>query len=419
MIHTKTKILAGLFVALLGVNSMGSDPMIVEKLPEIVGVSKDSIVRFELTQLGQKIQFVRKNGVWMITAPFEAKADQARVKALLLQLRKSISMDVLLERGEEDTYGLDASHSIVLEVWREEEEQPIISFALGYDGVPGSTYVRLSNDDAVYRARIGGRHRFDFPHSEWKNQLIFDFQEPELMQLDIKSDSLQYSLKRESGVWTMEPNLGWPIDIEKTQKTITRVGALRIGRVQVEPLSQKDLSLDFQFTTRETLSVNIALTEYAQIEMGTERYQSSISILAPLAKDIEYLRDKYILRFNSRTELDSITYRADDQEIILQQDLSNGFWRVLRPSGMNIDLKSVFYMVNSLSEAQALSFVTHEDGWSGDTKLVLRMLNGTSRVLEIGHRTDKGITAQIGSVQFLLNPKLVEKIQRAFGQGME
>ena len=59
--------------------------MIADKMPEIVGVSKDTITRFELTQLGQKLRFEKENGVWMIKAPFEAKADQARVKALLLQ----------------------------------------------------------------------------------------------------------------------------------------------------------------------------------------------------------------------------------------------------------------------------------------------------------------------------------------------
>ena len=72
----------------------------------------------------------------MIKAPFEAKADQARVKALL-QFRKPIAMDVMLERGEEKQYGLDASHSIVVELWGS-EAAPIISFALGYDGTPSN-----------------------------------------------------------------------------------------------------------------------------------------------------------------------------------------------------------------------------------------------------------------------------------------
>ena len=126
MIHTKTKILAGIFVLLLGAYSVEPEPMIADEMPEIVGVSKDSITRIELTQLGQKLRFEKENGVWMITAPFEAKADQARVKALLLQFRKKIPMDVMLERGEEKQYGLDASHSIVVELWGS-EDRPMIS----------------------------------------------------------------------------------------------------------------------------------------------------------------------------------------------------------------------------------------------------------------------------------------------------
>ena len=415
MIHSKTKLLAGVFVVLLGLNFVETEPMISDALPEIVGVSKDAIMRFELTQLGQKIRFEQENGIWNITAPFEAKADQARVKALLMQFRKPISMDVLLERGEEKSYGLDASNSIVVELWTA-ESAPIISFSLGFDGASGSSYVRLSDDDAVYRARVGGRHRFDFPHAEWKNQLIFDFQESEVTQFDIRSASIQYSLHKEQGLWHMEPNLGWELDQEKTKTTLNRLGSLRIGRVQTEPLVRSDLHINMQFAEKNSVEASIALTEYAQIQIDTQVYQSSISVLGRLAKEREFLQDKHILRFQVRTELDTISFLSSNQEIILQQDLSNGLWRVLRPSGMNIDLKSIFYMVNSLSEAEALSFIEHVEGWTPQTTIVLRMLNGREQRLELGMKTDAGVTGRISSRQFVLDAKLVDKIYRAFGQ---
>ena len=415
MIHTKTKILTGVLVLLLGAYSIEPEPMIAEEMPEIQGISKDSITRFELTQLGQKLRFERINGIWMIKAPFEAKADQARVKAMLLQFRKPISMDVMLERGEEKQYGLDASHSIVVELWGA-ELQPIISFALGYDGTPSSSFVRLSGDDAVYRARIGGRHRFDYPHSEWKNQLIFDFQEPEITGLDVRSEALQYSLKKESGTWTMEPNPGWELDQEKIKNLMSRLGALRIGRVQQEPVIDTDLALRLSFAERAQQNARVVLGEYAQIAVGENQYQASISVFSPLARNPSLLRDKRILRFNSRTELDTITYRGDEQEIVLQQDLSNGFWRVLRPSGMGIDLKSVFYMVNTLSQADVQDFVDHEEGWEPSISLELRMLNGSSAILQIGKKTSNGVPAQLKGRQFILETKLVEKIYRAFSQ---
>ena len=138
MIQNKTKFLGIIFLLLLGLNTFEPKSMVASSLPQIEGISKNTIQHFELTQLGQKIRFEKQDDVWMITAPFSAKADQARVNALLLQFRKPIIMDALLERGEEKQYGLDASNSIVVEVWSD-QSTPIISFSIGFDGSPGSS----------------------------------------------------------------------------------------------------------------------------------------------------------------------------------------------------------------------------------------------------------------------------------------
>ena len=64
---------------------------------------------------------------------------------------------------------------------------------------------------------------------------------------------------------------------------------------------------------------------------------------------------------------------------------------------MGIDLKSVFYMVNTLSQADVLDFVEHEEGWGSVVSLELRMLNGSTSVLKIGQATPQGVRAQLGS----------------------
>ena len=268
MISTKTKLLGGIFLLLLGLQTIEPAPMIADALPVIEGVSKDDISRFELTQLGQKIRFEKEIGTWMIKAPFVAKADQSRVKALLLQFRKSISMDVMLERGEEERYGLDASHSIVMEVWTADTKEPTISFTLGNDAAAGSTFVRLSKSDQVYRARIGGRHRYDFPHDQWKNQVLFDFSLQELQQLEVATENLQYTLYKEENRWKMDPHPGWVMDQDKTQKVLTRLGTLRIGRVYPEALPRVDATLRF---VGESLSkeARLAVDDSAIVEKGS------------------------------------------------------------------------------------------------------------------------------------------------------
>ena len=418
MISTKTKLLGGIFLLLLGLQTIEPTPMIADELPVIEGVSKDDISRFEITQLGQKIRFEKENGIWMIKAPFVAKADQSRVKALLLQFRKSISMDVMLERGEEDRYGLDASHSIVMEVWTTASQDPVISFTLGNDAAAGSTFVRLSKSDQVYRARIGGRHRYDFPHEQWKNQVLFDFSLQELQKLEIVTESLQYTLYKEENRWQLDPNPGWVLDQNKTQKVLTRLGTLRIGRIYPEPLPKVDATLRFvgEFLSKEA---RLAVDDSVIVEIEGVRYQSAASVLLPLTREPQFLRDKHILQFDPRTALDTIAFVAGEQKITLQQDLSNGFWRVLSPQGMDIDLKQVFFMVNSLAGAEAEDFVVHPQEWKPQFSIVLRMLSGEEEILEIGEREGRTYRARKGAIDCILSKEIVEKILRAFGRGIE
>ena len=83
---------------------------------------------------------------------------------------------------------------------------------------------------------------------------------------------------------------------------------------------------------------------------------------------------------------------------------------------LGINRPATGFMVNSLSE-QSTAWSTGED-WEASIRVVFRMLSGKQQVLEIGSRIKEGYTAQIDGVQCILDEKLVEKIQRAFGKGI-
>ena len=411
---SKTKGLLFLCALLTVANFWEGAPPIQDELPQLRSVSKDSFQRIELTQSGRKILFEKDKEVWWIRSPIEAKADQARVKSLLLNFRKGIPMDVMVEKGNEEDYGLDASHSIVVELWTG-EDRPALSFTLGNDSARGSSFVRLSGDDAVYRARMGGRHRYEHAVSDWKNRLLFDFREPELQSLQIVSPQLSYTLNRSDSQWGIDPSPSWELNQGQTRSQIARLGALRIGSTWKGPLSRSDLQLKMVFGDGKTKEANIQLSDFALVESGGERYRASISVFKKMAQDPDFFRDKQIFRFNPRSDLDTITYRFAAQKIVFQQDLSNGFWRVLEPIGMDIDMKQVFFMVNSLSSAQALSFVSTPIE-EPQIQLSLRMLNGKQEELVIGKEQDGAFLAQKGSERFLLSKELVQKIQQSFGQ---
>ena len=301
-------------------------------------------------------------------------------------------MDVMLERGEIEAYGLDASHSIVVEVWSD-QEQAAISFTLGNNAASGSTFVRLSNDDRVYRARIGGRHRYDYPHEKWKNQVLFDFTVSELNSVSLNStQGFSYQLSKAAETWSMTPNPGWDLDQTKVKRVLARVGSLRIGRVYDGEINTSDLSLSFQGTSQgvpfaKDAVVQLGADKDALVAMGENRYQTAASVLKPLTVDPQYLRDKHLFNIDPRTQLDTISFVQEAQTITLQQDLSNGFWRVLSPLGMDIDLKQVFFMVNTLATAEAEQFILLDDEWIPRFSVVLRLLSGEERLLSWSSRT--------------------------------
>ncbi|MEC7985723.1 MAG: DUF4340 domain-containing protein [Myxococcota bacterium] len=410
----KTRVLLAVGLLLTFANVWEGESPIQSDLPTLSGVSKDSFQRIELTQSGQKILFEKEQDVWFIKSPVEAKADQARIKSLLLNFRKGISMDVMVEKGNEEEYGLDASHSIVVELWSDSSE-PSLSFTLGNDSARGSSFVRLSGDDAVYRARMGGRHRYEYSVSDWKNRLLFDFKESELQSLAIESPQVSYTLNWSGELWEIKPKPNWQLNQGQTRSMLARIGATRIGSTWKEPLERSDVQFQMSFRDGTEKKARIQLSDVALIEIGQERYRASVSIFKKLASDPSFFRDKQLYRFNPRSDLDTITYETEGQRMVFQQDLSNGFWRVLEPIGMDIDMKQVFFMVNSLASAQAISFVS-EPLLTPRIQLSFQMLDGTQEQLDIGEEQNGMYLARRGTETFLISKELVQKIQQAFGK---
>ena len=64
--------------------------------------------------------------------------------------------------------------------------------------------------------------------------------------------------------------------------------------------------------------------------------------------------DKRVFPIRSRDELDLIRYTTAVTDIIIQQDLSNGFWKVLQPSNVDLEMRDAFFMVNTLSTLSSI-----------------------------------------------------------------
>ena len=183
----KTIALLVVFLVFVALNLVdrGTGQRITEQLPALPALDRNDVSRIELSTAVHKVVLEsvdeeRPDGetvkVWHLVAPIEGDADQIAVRTLIAQFRKEIPLDARVDAGNTDEYGLDAGNGLVVELF-EGEGEPAVSFIIGNSGPGGSSFVRLSGDEAIYRARIGGRHRYDRPPAEWRNKVLLGFQE--------------------------------------------------------------------------------------------------------------------------------------------------------------------------------------------------------------------------------------------------
>ena len=142
--------------------------------------------------------------------------------------------------------------------------------------------------------------------------------------------------------------------------------------------------------------------------------------LAPLERfsyGPEYFKDTHVLSIGSRDDLDLIRYTTELMDIIIQQDLSNGFWKVLQPTNIDLEMRDVFFMVNTLSSLSSLQEVPYPEKKSMVT-IDIRRLTGDIQRLFIYGVQDEGILCAVeGQTHGFIAPADdVERILNGFGQ---
>jgi len=421
----KTIGLAAIAVVFAALNLLdsGSGQRIAAQLPHLASIDKTMVQTIELTSVVEKIILKRitpdepnSPGRWEIVAPIKAEADAMLIRSLLNNFRKEAPIDVRVDSENLEEYGLDASNAVVVEIFTESTD-PDISFSLGFDAPGGSSFLRLSRDDNVYRGRLGGRHRYERPASEWRNRVILGITEKDVIDavLTHKEDpNTSVHIARNVstaetndgppilGDWTLDPDPGWPVDQLAVNAMFRTIGSMRAGDIMGEDFNG---GFDPPATT-----VQLTLLDGTNIEMdiGTRIlndsmfvrrrhkdqtdsiYRVSRSSVSSTSKSKDDFQDKTLFSF-SRSDVDTISLHDDSTIITLQQDLANRLWRVLEPANMDVDVKLVFFAVNTMASLRAneISDITMDEaGLTNPTsRIVVRLLDGSTVSLELGNTT--------------------------------
>ena len=443
----KTRLLAVIFAILLAMVLLDRGPTASEDtLPRLPALPREDVRRIELSAADDKLVLVQEGGRWKITAPYQADADQQAVKSLLMSFRKELPVDVLVDSGNDDKYGLEPGKGIVAEFWTTGEE-PAASFTVGNDASGGTTFVRLSGAPSVYRARIGGRVRFDKPQTEWRNKVLLDVPPTQVQSFQLQRGDAVLSFVRGEGSkdkegntipgpWGTEPSAPWPLDQTLVNTALARLAAARAGALlpqdaTSEAVPQVEVVLTLDDATTRTLRLYRRERDQATLATGEgydDVFRVADTLLTALPRVAEDVRDRSMLRF-SRADVDLLSLEEAGATTLLRQDLATRLWAVVQPNNVDIDVKLVYFGVNTLAElsgeADAGGVGAGQAGLSPPaSRVAITFVRGASVALELGTsmKDPQGRTwwyarREGASEIWRLSDETMQRIRAAFGKG--
>ena len=420
----KTKILGLIVIALLLLNylNVGQD-LSSESLPVLEELFKGDISRIEISQASEKIILRKEEGTWVVVSPNKGKADLARIRSLILNFRKPIPMDALIDTNNEEKYGLEGGNALVVEIWTEGADAKV-SFLLGADATKSSSFIRISGSDAIYRARIGGRRRYAYSARDWLSQQVISLELNDITSISTQEISGNgYEIKKGTSLWEIEGIVTDDLDQKSIGTALKSLIRLRIG----ERASVVDFVSTFQMELGTTSGIPFQF-QIAEVEAGgallkvvgeEEIYRVASPALERFFKGAQHFLNRKLLTMDDRNSLDLVQFSSKTQKIIIQQDLSNNFWKVLEPTNLDLDLREIFFMVNTLLSMEYVAELAGEvDIGEPIFSIMLRSLSGDVEQVAIHNVAENTFVATVSNKKglFEVSFRELETIAKGFGQ---
>jgi hypothetical protein len=419
-------------------------------LPTLQALAREDITRIEITQ-GQ-VNKVVIEGDWdqgyQVLQPYQAPADRMSLRPLMAAFDEPIHMDLRVDEGHLEDYALDDGKGILVELFAG-AEIPAISLVVGADVPGGSSFVRLKDGDEVYRAKVGGRARYEVEATHWKNRLVTDWENVQILGLALETPDygvIAFERQPTGEVDSLgQPNLGaWSVlgrpdlvpDQRAVDATASSLAVLRAGRT---------LSSDFDAgwdppASRVTLmdiDGRSLQLEFGQLAVDGAAYVrragvDDVFLVASAERDLTLkgpmdFRNLGLFSF----QRDQVTrLRLDDGQlpVIIEPDALD-LWVTVEPANVDTDVKQVIFVVNTLAQLRAHSIAdgvsATEAGLDEPSAVITVELGGAgTRVLEIGDAfmTDKGqrrfyIRARGDDQVYTYDQYGVAKLLGGFGRG--
>ena len=376
-----------------------------DQLPGIAAIKPNEAGKLTFTQGDQRLVLERQDGQWMLTAPFQYRADEQSVHGLLAGLKDGIPFDVRVDEGNLERYGLDSSNSIFVQV---DSGGSLTAFYVGNNAAGGSTYVRFPSSQTVYRARIGGRSRYERIPPDWRDKQVHPFEPQDATSVIIERRGLG-DLEFENS------ESGWSAKGSET---------LDISRLQMVLQALADL------TAHELLSANHPVGhDEATVAIATSK--GDVVLVFSRQGDEHFVRDtENPMVFRIGPQLleqlmvpdwrDPMLLSLDSSQIIevklIEPDMvsvlkrEGDTWHLVRPANVATNTNAIELSLRLLGHLQVSGFVDEkpQESWfSNATRIEIKLASGEITTIHLGQPTDEHIARKAHYIRIEAHPRRV------------
>jgi len=363
MLTSKTRLLLLTFsalVLLLVFGPDGSSPS--EVLPEIPSFTEQSAERVEIrVGAAEKVALVRDGeDSWSIEKPVSGEADSLAIDSILDLFRKGIAMDVFVDSGNEDSYGLSGSDRIDVAVYGVNDVE-LAGFALGWDAQGGASFVSLPDDSRVFRAKVGGRVRYQKTAAEWRNKMVMQIDPESIRGIRFERPTETLSFAFSEGIWTLLEDPNFDLDqkgFRNVAKSLSRIRASQLLASNFDggfdaPASRVIIELEGGETKLLTFgSLRARGAAFVRLEGADAVYRvSAMKRDATLGAKQDY-RSLQILE-TSPSELTRVRMDSHDGVFRVLSRRDDQLWEVTEPPNVTGNLQDIAFGLNALSQLRA------------------------------------------------------------------
>ncbi|MFK7929297.1 MAG: DUF4340 domain-containing protein [Myxococcota bacterium] len=400
----RNTLLLGIAVLGLGAVDVGLevfDTGASDTLPVLAPVRMASARLIRMTTGNKTIELKRvgETGLWEITAPIQGPADSAAARDLVSLLRREVAMQVQIDTGNLEQYGLQSGTATRLQIVQDESPEPVIDLYVGRDTVGGASFVRFPDSDVVYRAQVGGSHRITREIRDWKDRQITRFEAETVTGLTLSlGDGQTLQFRKDGERWALPDDPSFPVDQQTVADILERVSTKRAGQVLPGDFPLPDAPImRVRIERKDTPELVLSIYQadgvaYVKRTGRDEVFQVSPGWVRGLALPRVAWLDRQFMEVE-RTHILRMVYHDPDQgDLILEQDVADGRWRMIQPPNVDANLRETVQASLKLGglRAEGIADVPPETaGFPSPAWIELQLINGEKRRIELGFRVPK------------------------------